>query len=198
MTVPHTVKKTLNSSSASPWFIENEEVCDVVPRVAVMVEVVHWGLQRWLQGVWVILKKPQDNTPHQCGKEWEGVPSGLGDKSLLYRQPWEPKQDSGQQVHVDLRKKIKSTQTHGFIYAIYTYAPIFLTRTWLLMLLLSPKINHPPTQAARKEWDCRLWPRTLCCRARSPLYVNTKHARLREWVYVALRMAPSLSFKLWE
>lgn len=70
--------------------------------------------------------------------------------------------------------------------------------TWLLMLLLSPNTNHPPRQAARKEWDCKLFPWTRSCRACSPLYVNTKYARLREWVYVAFKMARSLSFKLSE
>lgn len=70
--------------------------------------------------------------------------------------------------------------------------------TWLLMLLLSPNTNHPPTQAARKEWDCKLFPWILSCTACSPLYVNTKHARLREWVYVAFKMALSLSFRLSE
>lgn len=48
--------KRPNVSLPSPWFIENKEVRDIVPCVAVVVEVVHGGLQRRLQGVWVILK----------------------------------------------------------------------------------------------------------------------------------------------
>lgn len=70
--------------------------------------------------------------------------------------------------------------------------------TWLLMLLLSPNTKYPPTQAARKAWDWELFPCILSCSACSPLYVNTKYARLREWVYVAFKMALSLSFKLSE
>lgn len=71
--------------------------------------------------------------------------------------------------------------------------------TWLLILLLSPNTSHPPTQAARKEWDWTLFPWIFCCKTCSPLYVNTKQARFLEWVYVAFKMARSLSFKLqWE
>ncbi|MEQ2158713.1 hypothetical protein GOODEAATRI_015227 [Goodea atripinnis] len=40
-----------------------------------------------------------------------------------------------------------------------------LFSTWLLILLLSPNTSHPPTQAARKEWDCRLFPWIFCCKA---------------------------------
>lgn len=75
-----------------------------MPHIAVMVEVVHGGLQRGLQGVWVIFKEPQDNAPHQRGEEWERVVFGLGDKSFLYSQPRQGEQDPGQQVHVDLER----------------------------------------------------------------------------------------------
>ncbi|TNN78677.1 hypothetical protein EYF80_011081 [Liparis tanakae] len=46
-----------------------------------------------------------------------------------------------------------------------------------------------------KERRWNALPATIACR---PLYVNTKQARLREWVYVAFRTARSLSFKLLE
>lgn len=73
-----------------------------MPHVAVVVEVVHRGLQGRLEGVWVIFKQPQDNAPHQRGEEWERVVFGLRDKSFLHSQPRQREQDPGQQVHVDL------------------------------------------------------------------------------------------------
>lgn len=76
-----------------------------MPHIAVMVEVVHWGLQGGLEGVWVILKQPQHNAPHQRGEQWERVAFRLGDKSLLHSQPRQRKQDPGQQVHVDLQRR---------------------------------------------------------------------------------------------
>lgn len=54
--------------------------------------------------MWVIFKQPQDNAPHQRGKQWEWVAFRLGDKSFLDRQPRQSEQDPGQQVHVDLQK----------------------------------------------------------------------------------------------
>lgn len=89
--------------SSSPWLIINKEVRDVMPHIAVVVEVVHGGLQRGLEGVWVILKQPQDDAPYQGGKERKRVTFRLGDKSFLYSQPRQGEKDSGQQVHVDLQ-----------------------------------------------------------------------------------------------
>lgn len=74
-----------NASLLSPWLVINQEVRDVVPHVAVMVEVVHWGLQGWLQGVWVIFKQPQDNSPHKHREQWKRVVFRLRNKSFLYR-----------------------------------------------------------------------------------------------------------------
>lgn len=74
-----------------------------MPHIAVVVEVVHGGLQRGLEGVWVILKQPQDDAPHQGGKEWKRVVFRLGYKSFLYSQTRQGKKDPGQQVHVDLQ-----------------------------------------------------------------------------------------------
>lgn len=78
-----------------------------MPHIAVMVEVVHRGLQWGLEGVRVILKQPQDNAPHQGGEQWERVFFWLGDESFLYSQAGKGKEDSRQQVHVDLEQKIK-------------------------------------------------------------------------------------------
>lgn len=52
----------------------------------------------------VIFKQPQDNAPHQRGKEGERVVFRLGDESFLYSQPRESEQDPRQQVHVDLEE----------------------------------------------------------------------------------------------
>lgn len=79
-----------------------------MPHVAVVVEVVHGGLQGGLEGVRVIFKQPQHNTPHQRGKEREGVVFRLGDEPFLHSQPRQGEQDPGQQVHVDLEKSKKS------------------------------------------------------------------------------------------
>lgn len=50
----------------------------------------------------VILKQPKHNTPHQCGKQWEGISLGLGDVALFHSQSRQSKEDSGQQVHIYL------------------------------------------------------------------------------------------------
>lgn len=100
-----------------PWLIVNEEVCYVVPHVAVVVEVVHGGLQRGLEGVGVILKQPQDDAPHQGGEEREGVMFRLRDESFLYSQSRQGEQDPGQQVHVDLRWRGKELhQLQSWLY----------------------------------------------------------------------------------
>lgn len=80
-------KKALGDSFLSPWLVVNEEVRDVVPHVAVVVEVVHRRLQGRLQRVWVIFKQPQDDAPHQGGKQRERVVFGLGDESFLHGEP---------------------------------------------------------------------------------------------------------------
>lgn len=77
----------LRHSFLSPWLVVNEEVRDVVPHVAVVVEVVHRRLQGRLQRVWVIFKQPQDYAPHQGGKQRERVVFGLGDESVLHGEP---------------------------------------------------------------------------------------------------------------
>ncbi len=64
------------------------------------------------------------------------------------------------------------------------------------MLLFSPNTSQPPTQAARKEWDCSGFPWKRCWRACRPLYVNTKQARFLEWVYVAWAIALNFSLRL--
>lgn len=194
--------KALRDSFLSPWLVVNEEVRDVVPHVAVVVEVVHRRLQGRLQRVWVIFKQPQDDAPHQGGKQRERVVFGLGDESFLHGEPWQCEQDSGQQVHIDLEEQEHSVTWHakpanvGVQNQLWVIYLLVWCHTWLLMLLLSPNTKYPPTQAARKAWDWELFPCILSCSACSPLYVNTKYARLREWVYVALKMALSLSFKL--
>lgn len=103
-----------------------------MPYIAVMVEVVHGGLQGGLQGVWVILKQPQDDAPHQGGEEGERVMFRLGDKPFLYSQPRQGKQDPGQQVHVDLKWKRKSFHTCWI-----SYSPGFVQAgdfcTWLYL-----------------------------------------------------------------
>lgn len=99
-------------SSRSPWLVINKEVCDVVPHVAVVVEVVHRGLQRRLESVWVIFKQPQHDTPHESGKEWERVVFRLRDESFLYSQARECKEDPGQQVHVDLTIDVVVVSKH--------------------------------------------------------------------------------------
>lgn len=83
-----------------------------MPHVAIMVEVVHGGLQRGLKCVWVILKQPQDDAPNQRGKEREGVLLGLRDNSFLYSQPRQGEEDPGQQVHVDLAVNVVVISKH--------------------------------------------------------------------------------------
>lgn len=97
-------KRHVQDSFLSPWLVVNEEVRDVVPHVAVVVEVVHGRLQRRLQRVWVKFKEPQDDAPHQGGKQRERVVFGLRDQSFLHGEPRQREQDSGQQVHVDLEE----------------------------------------------------------------------------------------------
>lgn len=83
-----------------------------MPHIAVMVEVVHGGLQRRLKSVGVILKEPQDDAPHQCGKEREGVLLGLRDNSFLHSKPRQGEEDPGQQVHVDLAVNVVIISKH--------------------------------------------------------------------------------------
>lgn len=82
----------------------------------------------------------------------------LRDEALLYSQPREGEQDPGQQVHVDLEKS-KRVLTDRTLQRRVDFTTMRLVNvrigsrhnhTWLLMLLLSPNTNHPPTQAARK------------------------------------------------
>lgn len=83
-------------------FVVNEEVRQVVPHLAVLVQVGHGGLQGGLQGLPVVLKEPQDCAPHQGSQQREGVLPGLGDVALLHSQPGQSEQDPGQQVHDNL------------------------------------------------------------------------------------------------
>lgn len=76
-----------------------------MPDVTVVVEVVHGRLQGRLQRVWVKFKEPQHDAPHQGGKQRERVVFGLWDESFLHGEPGQRKQDSGQQVHVDLEER---------------------------------------------------------------------------------------------
>ena len=64
-----------------------------MPHVAVMVEVVHGGLQGWLEGVWVVLKQPKHDAPHQGGEEGEGITFGLGYVAFLNSQAGQGKKD---------------------------------------------------------------------------------------------------------
>lgn len=73
-----------------------------MPRVAVVVEVVHGGLERGLERMRIILKQPQHDSPNQRGEQRERVFFGLRDQTFLHRQPRQSKEDSGQQVHVYL------------------------------------------------------------------------------------------------
>lgn len=95
----------------SPWFVINKKIWDVMPHVAVVVEVSHGGLKGGLQSVWVKLKQPQDDAPNQCGKKWERITFGCGDESFFYSQSGQGKQDSRQQIHVDL-EWLRNEQTH--------------------------------------------------------------------------------------
>lgn len=86
-------------------FVVDEEVRQVVPHLAVLVQVCHGGLQGGLQGPPVVFKEPQHCPPHQGSQQREGVLPGLGDVALLHGQPGQAEQDPGQQVHDDLRRE---------------------------------------------------------------------------------------------
>lgn len=64
--------------------VVDEEVRDVVPDIAVVVEVAHGGLERGLQSVGVVLKEPQNDAPDQCCEQGEGVFLWLGDVAFLH------------------------------------------------------------------------------------------------------------------
>lgn len=83
-------------------FVINEEVRNVVPHIAVIVQVGHGGLQRRLQSLSVVFKEPENRSPHQSSNKWEGILPGLWDVALLHGQPRQAEQDSRQQVHNDL------------------------------------------------------------------------------------------------
>lgn len=83
-----------------------------MPDVAVVVEVVHGGLQRGLESVWVILKEPQDDAPNKRSKQREGVVFGLRNDSLFHRQTGQSEEDPGQQVHVDLTIDVVIVSKH--------------------------------------------------------------------------------------
>lgn len=64
-------------------FIINKEIRNVMPHVAVIIEVCHGGLQRWLKGVSVVLKEPEDESPDDSRKQREGILFWLWDEAFL-------------------------------------------------------------------------------------------------------------------
>lgn len=73
-----------------------------MPRVAVVVVVVHGGLERRLKRVRMILKQPEHDSPHQHSKQRERVFPGLRDEAFFHGQSRQSKENPGQQVHVYL------------------------------------------------------------------------------------------------
>ncbi len=73
-----------------------------MPCVAVVVEVVHGGLEGRLERMRMILKQPEHDSPHQRGKQWERVFLGLRDEAFFHGQSRQSKEDPGEQVHVYL------------------------------------------------------------------------------------------------
>lgn len=86
-------------------FVVNEEVRQVVPHLAVLIQVGHGGLQGGLQSLPVVFKEPQHCPPHQGSQEREGILPGPWDVALLHGQPRQTEQDPGQQVHDDLQER---------------------------------------------------------------------------------------------
>ena len=82
--------------------VVDQEVREVMPHVAVLVQVGHGRLQWGLQSGPVVLEEPQDQPPHQRREPRERVRPGLGDEALLHTQAAQGKQGAGQQVHADL------------------------------------------------------------------------------------------------
>lgn len=78
-----------------------------MPRVAVVVEVVHGGLERRLKRVRMILKQPEHDSPHQRGKQRERVFLGLRDEAFFHGQSRQSKEDPGQQIHIYLGEQAK-------------------------------------------------------------------------------------------
>lgn len=73
-----------------------------MPRVAVVVQVGHGGLQGGLQRVPVVLEEPQNCPPDQSSNKGKGILLWLWDVALFHRQARQAEQDPGQQVHDDL------------------------------------------------------------------------------------------------
>lgn len=129
-TGPHCTEGTFKSlTPLNPWLVVNKEVWDVVPHVAVVVEVVHRWLQRRLQRVGVKFKQPQDDAPNQGGKQRERVVFGLGDQSFLHCKPGQSEQDPGQQVHVDLEEQEHSVTSQ--VTSVYVDAKPTVCNTWI-------------------------------------------------------------------
>lgn len=83
-----------------------------MPHVAVVVQVVHGGLQRWLQGVGVILEEPENDAPHQSRKQWERISLRLRHVAFLHSQAGQGKENPRQQVHVDLAVDVVVVSKH--------------------------------------------------------------------------------------
>lgn len=135
-------KRHLQDSFLSPWLVVNKEVRDIVPHVAVVVEVVHRRLQGRLQRVWVKFKQPQDDAPHQGGKQGERVVFGLGDESFLHGEPGQRKQDSGEQVHVDLEEQKHSVTWHAKVDLKLTISNIFTSLVSYLTIYVAVITKH--------------------------------------------------------
>lgn len=83
--------------------VVDEEVWDVVPHIAVLVQVGHGGLQRGLQCGSVVLKEPQHQRPQHCSEQRKWVPLGFRNVAFLHAQAAQGKQDTWKQVHGDLQ-----------------------------------------------------------------------------------------------
>lgn len=83
-------------------FIINKEIRNVMPHIAVIIEVCHRGLQRWLKSVSVVLKEPKDESPDDSRKQRKGILFWLWDEAFLNCQPGQSKKGSRQQVHINL------------------------------------------------------------------------------------------------
>lgn len=81
-----------------------------MPCVAVVVEVVHGGLEGRLERMRMILKQPEHDSPHQCGKQRERVFLGLRDEAFFHAQSRQSKENPGQQVHIYLGEQTKMTE----------------------------------------------------------------------------------------
>ena len=82
--------------------VVDQEVPEVVPDKAVVVDVGHGVLQGLQEGVLLVLKQAEDDPPHEPGKERENGELGLWDVAFLYGCLDQAQNYSGHQIQVHL------------------------------------------------------------------------------------------------